>query len=97
MDLGCVVVAGGGRTGSRRLRREQFDPEEAPRLDVRPQGAAQNAGRPRRLLPGTQGGRVGFGSSRLRENRRPADESTGSAHPQLSVQPHLELPLQVDI
>ena len=47
----CVSVAGGGWTRCDRVHREQPDPQEAAGLDVRPQSSAQNAGRPRRLLP----------------------------------------------
>lgn len=46
-----VAVAGGGRAGRERVHREQPDSQKAPGLDVRPQGATENARRPRRLLP----------------------------------------------
>lgn len=46
-----VAVAGGGRAGRDHVHGEQSDSQKAPGLDVRPQGAAEDAGRPRRLLP----------------------------------------------
>ena len=47
----CVPAAGGGGPGGEPHGGEQPDPEEAAGLDLRPQGPAQDPGRPRRLLP----------------------------------------------